>query len=157
LLEAIRKVRQGGIDARFRLIGNITNGHIWMKDSDKEFFTHTPFVPPEEVLPALADADLFVFPTLIEGCSRSAMEAAAAGLPVITTANSGLPFTDRKSVLFVPINDAESLAETIALAAKDEALRESIGRNAADTVAQSYTWPQYGQQVLSVYHKLLNS
>jgi glycosyltransferase involved in cell wall biosynthesis len=156
LLEAIRKVRQDGVDARLRLIGNITNGHIWMKDSDKEFLTHTPFVPPEAVLPALVEADLFVFPTLIEGCSRSAMEAAAAGLPVITTENSGLPLVDRKSVLYVPLNNAECLAETIAHAAKDEALRESIGREAADVIARSYTWPQYGQQLQMLYKKLLN-
>jgi glycosyltransferase involved in cell wall biosynthesis len=156
LLEAIRKVRQGGVDVRLRLIGNITNGHIWIKDSDKEFLTHTPFVPPEAILPALSEADLFVFPTLIEGCSRSAMEAAAAGLPVITTESSGLPLVDRKSVFYVPLNNVERLAETIAEAAKDQALRESIGREAANTIARSYTWPQYGQQLQSLYQKLLS-
>ncbi len=156
LLEAIRKVRKGGVDARLRLIGNITNGHIWIKDSDKEFLTHTPFVPPEAILPALSEADLFVFPTLLEGCSRSAMEAAAAGLPVITTESSGLPFVDQKSVLYVPLNDVESLAETIARAANNEALRESIGREAANTVAQHYTWPQYGEQLQALYQKLLD-
>jgi glycosyltransferase involved in cell wall biosynthesis len=154
-LEAVRKVRQNGIDARLNLIGNITNGHIWIKDSDKEFLTHTPFVPPDAILPALANADLFVFPTLIEGCSRSAMEAAAAGLPVITTENSGLPLINQESVLYVPLNDVESLAETIARAAKDETLRESIGRKAADAIARSYTWPQYGQQLQMLYQKLL--
>jgi len=155
-LDAIRKVRQNGIDARLNLIGNITNGHIWIKDSDKEFLTHTPFVPPDAILPALAGADLFVFPTLIEGCSRSAMEAAAAGLPVITTENSGLPLINQESVLYVPLNDVESLAETIARAAKDETLRESIGRKAAEAIARSYTWPQYGQQLQMLYQRLLS-
>jgi glycosyltransferase involved in cell wall biosynthesis len=156
LLEAIRKVRQGGLDARLHLIGNMTNGEIWIEDSDKEFLTHTPFVPPEAILPALAEADLFVFPTLIEGCSRSAMEAAAAGLPVITTENCGLPLIDQKSVLYVPLNNVEGLAETIANAAQDEALRESIGKNAADTIAESYTWPQYGKELLTLYQRLLS-
>lgn len=108
LLEAVRLVRAGGIDTHLHLIGNIADGLMCLKDSDKEFVKHTPFVPPEALLPALADADIFVFPTLIEGCSRSAMEAAAAGLPVITTENCGLPLLNGESVLYVPLNNPES-------------------------------------------------
>jgi glycosyltransferase involved in cell wall biosynthesis len=156
MLEAIRRVRKGGIDVSLRLIGNITNGQVWIKDSDDEFLTHTPFVPPEAILPALADADMFVFPTLIEGCSRSAMEAAAAGLPVITTENCGLPLVNEESVLLVPLNDVERLAETIARAASDEKLREKIGRAAASTISERYTWPLYGKKLLQVYEKVLS-
>ena len=50
---------------------------------DKEFFKFTPSVLPEALRPMLAAADLFVFPSLIEGSSRSAMEAAAAGLQLL--------------------------------------------------------------------------
>ena len=156
LLDAIRKVRQDGLDAKLQLIGNITNGRVWIKDSDYEFLTHTPFVPPEDVLPALAEADMFVFPTLIEGCSRSAMEASAAGVPVITTENSGLPLVNGESVLYVPLNDSKCLAEAIMRAATNEALRESIGRSAAAAVSRLYTWPQYGQRLLQFYQKLLS-
>jgi glycosyltransferase involved in cell wall biosynthesis len=156
MLEAIRRVRRGGIDVRLHLIGNLTNGQHWIKESDSEFLTHTPFVPPEALLPALAGADAFVFPTLIEGCSRSAMEAAAAGLPVITTENCGLPLVDKKSALYVRLNDFESLADTIAQIGTDQALRESIGQAAADTISQNYTWPAYGKKLLQVYEKILN-
>jgi glycosyltransferase involved in cell wall biosynthesis len=156
LLEAIRHLRHGGLDVRLRIIGNMTNGQVWIKQSDAEFLTHTPFIPPEAVLPALADADMFVFPTLIEGCSRSAMEAAAAGLPVITTESCGLPLVSGESVLYIPPNDAERLAEMIARVAIDESLRASIGKAAAELISQSYTWPLYGQQLLEVYRSLLN-
>ena len=156
MLEAIRKVRLRGLDVRLRLIGNITTGKACIKDSDELFLTHTPFVPPEEILPALAEADMFVFPTLLEGSSRSAMEAAAAGLPVITTESCGLPLVNGESVLYVPVNDAESLAETITRVATDEALRESIGKVAASMITQRYTWPQYGQQLSQLYDKLLH-
>jgi glycosyltransferase involved in cell wall biosynthesis len=127
-----------------------------LKDSDAEFLTHTPFVPPEAVLPALAEADMFVFPTLIEGCSRSAMEAAAAGLPVITTESCGLPLVDGKSVLLVPPNDSEALAQAISRVAMNQSLRETLGRNAAETISHHYTWPQYGQELLRVYQRILS-
>jgi glycosyltransferase involved in cell wall biosynthesis len=134
----------------------MTNGQKWLKDSDAEFLTHTPFVPPEGILPALAEADMFVFPTLIEGCSRSAMEAAAAGLPVITTESCGLPLLNGKSVLLVPLNDSEALAQAISRLAMDQSVRESLGRNAAEAISQNYTWPQYGQELLRVYQRILS-
>ena len=155
LLQAIRQVRAGGIDARLRLIGNMANGRACLKDSDAEFFTHTQFVPPEELLPALAKADMFVFPTLIEGCSRSAMEASAAGLPVITTESCGLPLVDGKSVLYVPLNDCDALSKAIAQVASSESLRESLGKSAAETISERYTWPLYGKELLRVYRALL--
>lgn len=154
LLEAIRKVRAGGLDTRLHLIGNMGNGKVWMKDSDAEFFTHTPFVPPDVLRPTLAESDLFVFPTLIEGSSRSAMEAAAAGLPLITTDNCGMPFEHGKTVYYVPLNDANALAEAIARLATNQDLRQSIGTNSARMVAKQYTWPQYGEQLMQIYKSM---
>jgi glycosyltransferase involved in cell wall biosynthesis len=75
------------------------------------------------------------------------MEAAAAGLPIITTENCGLPLEHGKSVLYVPVNDSDALAEAIARATEKQDLRESIGRNAMKTVTGSYTWGHYGHHV----------
>jgi glycosyltransferase involved in cell wall biosynthesis len=75
------------------------------------------------------------------------MEAAAAGLPIITTENCGLPLQHRRSAIYVPVNNADSLAEAIGLVSSDEALRTSIGRNAMRTVTENYTWTQYGRRV----------
>ena len=75
------------------------------------------------------------------------MEAAAAGLPIITTENCGLPLEHGKSAIYVPVNDSDALAEAIARVSSDEALRKSIGRNAMRTVTENYTWMHYGRQV----------
>jgi glycosyltransferase involved in cell wall biosynthesis len=147
LLEAIRVCRRRGIDVRLQLMGNLGNGAPCLEANDDEFFTHTPFAPLQEVAAAVAGADLFVFPTFAEGSSRSAMEAAAAGLPVITTENCGLPLEHGKSAIYVPVNDADALAEAIALVSSDEGLRQSMGRNAMRTVTENYTWLHYGHQV----------
>ena len=151
LLEAIRKVRAGGLDVRLELIGGITNGKAAFRDDDKQFFTWKPFVLPEELKPSLAAADLFVFPTLIEGSSRSAMEAAAAGLPIITTTHCGLPLKDEESVVYVPVGDVEALASSIVRLAADKALRERLGRSAAAEIGSHYTWAHYGQALSTIY------
>lgn len=150
LLEAIRRCRRDGLDVQLRLIGNIADGVRYLRDSDSEFFTHTPFVPPEELTEAFSRADIFVSPTLAEGSSRSAMEAAAAGMPIITTRNCGLPLEHGKSVFYVPIKDAEALAEAIARLAADGDLRESLGRCAMRQITGSYTWADYGRRARAV-------
>jgi glycosyltransferase involved in cell wall biosynthesis len=147
LLEAIRRCRRSGLDVRLELIGNLGNGEPCLQAEDGIFFTHTPFAPAEQVARAFARADLFVFPTFAEGSSRSGMEAAAAGLPIITTENCGLPLEHGKSAIYVPVNDAGSLAETIGRVSSDEGLRQSMGRNAMRTVTENYTWKRYGCQV----------
>jgi glycosyltransferase involved in cell wall biosynthesis len=151
LLEAIRSCRQSGLDVRLELLGNLGNGATCLQPGDDIFFTHTPFAPLNQVSMAFERADMFVFPTFAEGSSRSAMEAAAAGLPLITTENCGLPLQHGKSALYVPANDVEALAEAIARLSADEGLRAFIGRNAMRTVTENYTWMHYGCQVLEYF------
>jgi glycosyltransferase involved in cell wall biosynthesis len=147
LLEAVRNCRRSGLDLRLELMGNLGNGASCLQAGDDQFFTHTAFAPLKQVAAAFASADLFVFPTFAEGSSRSGMEAAAAGLPIITTENCGLPLEHEKSAIYVPVNDADALAQAICRLSSQEGLREQIGRNAMRTVTENYTWMQYGHRV----------
>ncbi len=154
LFEALRKLRAQGMDIRLELIGGMTNGRLVLRDEDHAFFTTKPFVLPEELRPSLASADLFVFPTMIEGSSRSAMEAAAVGLPVITTTHCGLPLKNEHSVIYVPVGDVDAVVSSIIRLVGDKALRERLGRTAADEISQNYTWDKYGQALAGIYHEL---
>ena len=156
LLDSIRILRKGGLDVRLRSVGNLSSGSVCLRDTDAEFFTHAPFVPPDQLRPMMAEADLFVFPTLIEGSSRSAMEAAASGLPVISTENCGLPLEREKEVIYVPLSNPVALADEIARLASNERLRSEIGRNAASRVRRQFTWARYGEELVRVYSGLLN-
>ncbi len=147
LLEAIRNCRRSGLDLRLELMGNLGNGASCLRAGDDQFFTHTAFAPLQQVATAFTGADLFVFPTFAEGSSRSGMEAAAAGLPIITTENCGLPLEHGKSAVYVPVNDSGALAEAIAQLSSQQGLRQQIGRNAMRAVTEHYTWAQYGHRV----------
>lgn len=156
LLESVRILRRQGLDVRLRLVGNLSDGSTCLRDSDSEFFTHTPFVPPEQLSHALAEADMFVFPTLVEGSSRSAMEAAAAGLPLVTTENCGLPLSaEKQEVVYVPLSNADRLATAVSELASDEFRRSQIGRRGASRIQQDFTWPLYGAQLIQIYSNLL--
>ncbi|WP_225771451.1 glycosyltransferase family 4 protein [Inquilinus sp. Marseille-Q2685] len=71
-------------------------------------------VPRAEILDHYAWADVFLLPSICEGSATVIYEAMAAGLPVITTANSGSVVRDGLDGFVVPIRDAAAIAEALA-------------------------------------------
>jgi glycosyltransferase involved in cell wall biosynthesis len=73
--------------------------------------------------------DLYVLASHREGFPRSAMEAAAMGLPlVVTDIRGGRQVVDEGLTgLLVPVRDAGALTEAIERLARDEALRRRMG------------------------------
>ena len=146
LLEAIRCCRRSGLDLRLELMGNLGNGASCLQPGDDIFFTHTPFAPLQQVAAGDCREQTYSsFPLSPKALRAPAMEAAAAGLPIITTENCGLPLEHGKSAIYVPVNDCDALAEAISRASSDQGLREQIGRNAMRPVTENYTWSHYGQ------------
>ncbi len=73
-------------------------------------------------------SDLFVLPTLKEGCCNAIVEAMACGLPVISSDrdfNDGL--LDERNAIRVDPMDVEALAQAIVRLRDDEATRRRMG------------------------------
>jgi glycosyltransferase involved in cell wall biosynthesis len=151
LLEAVRLVRRRGIDARLQVVGKMGTGQPCIVGADAEFLNLTPFMPQDELKELLVRSDLFVFPTLAEGCSRSAMEAAGAGLAVITTKNCGLPSGGQTCARYVAAGDVPALAEAIEDLGSNEYSRAALGRGAADFIADHFSWDHYGETVFRTF------
>lgn len=81
---------------------------------------------------ALAAADLFVLSSANEGMAWVLMEAAASGLPAVTTEVSGARFCVRDGVtgLVVPCGDPAALAGAVEQLLRDPARRLAMGRQA---------------------------
>jgi teichuronic acid biosynthesis glycosyltransferase TuaC len=81
----------------------------------------------------LACADVFVLPTLAEGCCNAIIEAMACGLPVIS---SDLPFNDdilhADNAIRIPPTDIKALRESIQLLINDEIKRKSMGQKSLE-------------------------
>ncbi len=109
----------------------------------------------EDPLPYYAASDVFVLPTFYDPCSLSVMEAAASGLPVITTRWNGASelFTEGMDgyVLWDPADDA-ALADRMARLL-DQRLREQMGQ-AARMAALEYPLERNYDEIQSIYREI---
>lgn len=147
LLRGYRSFARAG--TRLTLVGSIVG-------SDR------PLLPYADVFehvahrtrPALAAmyraAHVFVLPTLIEGMPLVVLEAMACGLPVIVTANGPADIVrDGVDGYIVPERDADSIADRLDRLHRDPALREHMGRNAAER-ALAFSWAAYADKAFAV-------
>ncbi len=112
----------GPVDAFTRLIG-------WQSQED---------------LPRhLRAADVVVFPTIAqEALGRTAVEAMAAGQPVVASRIGGLPFTvaDGATGLLCEPGDPDDLARKLELLLDDPELRTRMGRAGRRRFEEHYSW-----------------
>jgi glycosyltransferase involved in cell wall biosynthesis len=89
---------------------------------------HLGFLERSELAGLYADADLFVFPSPTETCGLVALEAMAAGVPVIGAAAGGIRDNVRDGIngLTVPAGDATAFAGAIVGLARDPARRAAM-------------------------------
>lgn len=100
-------------------------------------------------------ADVFVFPSLEEGDPLVTYEAAACGLPVITTLmGGGNIIKDGINGLLVEPYDVDGLARAISLLANSPELRNRLGRQAAKD-ALNYTYERVGDERARILSGLL--
>lgn len=104
-----------------------------------------------DLLDAYAAADAFVLPSDREGMALAAIEAMAAGLPVLATAVPGnTELLEGAGLLVRPT--APDLAEGIDRLAADAALRKSLAARCADRAA-AHSWDSVLAAVENVYDK----
>jgi glycosyltransferase involved in cell wall biosynthesis len=102
-----------------------------------------------------AGLDLYVLASHREGFPRSAMEAAASGLPVIATDIRGCRQVvdhGRTGLLF-PVRDAVALATAIEHLVDDPATRARLGAAAADKARCDFDQQRIIERTLAVYAK----
>ncbi len=101
-------------------------------------------------------ADAFLFPSIKEGWGLVAMEALAAGLPLIA---SDIPvfreyLTDGHDALLVPPADAASLVDAMSQVMDDPDLRARLAVAGRKTVSR-YTWGNAARSHLELYRSVL--
>jgi glycosyltransferase involved in cell wall biosynthesis len=108
----------------------------------------------EQLYPAM---DLYVLASWREGFPRSAMEAAAMGLPIVATDIRGCrQVVDHgQTGIIVPVRDSSSLAAAIERLAADRTLRRQLSAEARSKAVREFDNRRQIATTLSVYDSLL--
>lgn len=155
ILRAMHELDTMSVKYSFTVVGSNAEAQDIIKNIPVKKLNLVGFVPQDDLKKYLSESDIYLFPSLCEGCASSGMEALAAGLPVIATKESGLPVTDGTTGLVVESKSVKAITEAILKLKGDKELRETLGKNAARLIKTDYTWEKYAENVVSVYNEIL--
>ncbi len=155
LLKAIRILNDKKISCQLTVVGGINEASQLVEKYTSHNIFYTGVLPQEKLKEYLKEADIYVFPSLCEGCAQSGMEALSAGLPVIATQESGLPITHEKTGYIIPAKDENAIVNAIIKITSNENMRKKLGTAAANMM-DDYTWENYSRNVYKLYESLLN-
>ena len=112
----------------------------------------------EDMRPAFAAADVFAMPSRNEGMGRALVEAMAAGTACIGTRTGGIPEVLRDGVngILVPCEEADALSEAILRLARSPERRDTLGREAADSVYPAFDESTMVERLSEVYRGVLS-
>jgi glycosyltransferase involved in cell wall biosynthesis len=161
-VEAARRVRQQRRGVIFQLAGEFIDGQAdavdrtWIQAQVEagtlDFLGYVTNMPAQ-----LAKVDLLVLPSAYrEGVPRILQEAAAMGIPAVTTATPGCQSAviDGQTGLLVPPHDAEALTQAIMHLIEDDTLRLEMGRRAHAHARTHFDIQTITRKTLDVYRNL---
>jgi glycosyltransferase involved in cell wall biosynthesis len=161
VLLAFKRLRESGVDACLCMVGDGPDRPaVERRAHELGVMRHTLFLGyQEEVAPFYAAFDAMVLPSINEGTPVSAIEALAAGRPVVATRVGGVPdvVRDGEDGFLVPAGDVDALAERLAQLAREPELRERMGAAGRARVLPRYAVDRLVDDVDRLYRSLLAS
>jgi len=159
ILKAFSKVSRERKDIKLVLGGKGWNNNrvIQFAKNEKilDSIIFTGFLPVEDVIILLNNAELFLFPSFFEGFGMPNLESMACGCPVITSKAFAIPEIVGDSALILKDNlDPSELADKVIQLLDDEILRKSLIQKGLERI-KLYSWEKSARTVLDIYEKCL--
>jgi glycosyltransferase involved in cell wall biosynthesis len=161
VLVAFRRLRDDGVDAVLCMVGDGPDRpELERRAHELGVIRDTLFLGyQEDVAPFYAAFDALVLPSSNEGTPVSAIEALAAGRPVVATRVGGVPdvVQEGQDGFLVDPGATDDLADRLARLARDPALRERMGGAGRERVLPRYAVVRLIDDVDRLYRSLLAS
>jgi glycosyltransferase involved in cell wall biosynthesis len=110
---------------------------------------------PEEEMPLFyGAAEALLLPSRYEGFGLPALEAMAAGCPVVASNVSAIPEVTGEAAILLPHDDLQAWSEAVLRLLRDERLRKSLVEKGRERAAR-YTWDDCATRTLAVYRRVL--
>lgn len=143
LLEAVALLREDFPALRLLVVGaGVERGRL-EEQAEELGLAHTVLFTGfrTDVADLLRAADLFVLPSLREGMPNTALEAMAAGLPVVAAAVDGVPevVMEEETGLLVPPGNPQGLRDAIGRLLTEPAFAQALGQAGRERVAEHFS------------------
>ena len=154
LIEATKICRERGYDFKVKLVGPVEENST--KFSKKMLEDNSNLVEwlgtRNDVNELLQSVHAFVLPTFGEGLPRVLMEAAASGLPIISTYVTGVKdfLTNEHDALIIPDKNSEALANAMIRLFESKPLTDKLVENASITV-EKYSLDKIAKQYIAIF------
>ena len=101
----------------------------------------------------LKECDVYVFPSLLEGSSKSIYEAMSHSMPCIVTENSGSIIENGQEGYVINIANENEIRSKMKKFKKDSSLIKKMGKRAYKK-SESFSWDFYSKSVLEKYREI---
>ena len=162
LMEAVAKIRTERPDVHVTVIGKPNpDGPVMQTIKRLDLLDIIEFVhgvSDERIVELYAEAEMAVVPSLYEGFSLPAVEAMAAGVPLVATTGGAVGEVvgrDGTTAALVPPGDAGALATMILELMDDPERRAAIGEAGRTRVVDMYSWQATAERTVDQYRMLL--
>lgn len=153
VLRALRHLREQGHPFRFWKVGKDLSPEqaAYVREHHLEdSVTYLGSLSEQDLVLAYNAADVFVFPSLLEGFGLPVLEAMACGTPVITSNTSSLPEVAGDAAILVEPTDEEAIAEAAIRLCTETGFRAAQVQRGLQR-AHCFTWGRAARRVADVY------
>jgi glycosyltransferase involved in cell wall biosynthesis len=161
VLVAFKGLRDSGVDAMLCMVGDGPDrAGLERRAHELGIMRQVLFLGyQEEVSSFYAAFDALVLPSSNEGTPVSAIEALAAGRPVVATRVGGVPdvVRDGEDGFLVEAGETDELADRLERLARDPELRARMGRQGRERVLPRYAVDRLVEDVDELYRSLLSA
>ena len=116
-------------------------------------YRHIPFVPNSQLPGLYNSGSVFCLPSLEDGYPMVMCEAAACGLPIIVSTNTGTFTRDGEDGFIVPIRNADAIAGKLTYLYQHEVERQRMGQLARERILQ-FDWAYNQRELIRFYSEI---
>ena len=159
LLRAFAAAADRDPDLRLVIVGELGKLSSHLRDAleseraPRDRIVVTGFIDDATLAALYAGAECLLHAAFLEGFGLTALEALAAGTPVVGYAGGAVAEVVGDAGLLVPSGDEGALANALGRFLDDESLRSGL-RGRARARASSFSWDRAADETLAVYRRV---